>query len=106
MGDENRYCIGGLGSMYRMKLFKGNYEDDRRDGPGIMTYTNGDTLEGNFVNGLPNGPIVYTFGETKKIKLAVYDHGMRKEWVDLKQRVQNKPVQKKINSSSNLSKLK
>ncbi len=73
--------IGGLCSLYRMKSYKGEYVDDVRQGNGILTYTNGDTLDGNFRYGLPHGTMVYTFAATGKTRIAKYVNGYRTEWV-------------------------
>jgi hypothetical protein len=64
-----------------MKLYKGEYIDDVRHGNGIMTYTNGDTLDGNFRYGLPHGTMVYTFAASGKTRIAKYLNGYRSEWV-------------------------
>lgn len=73
--------IGGLNSLYRMKSYKGEYIDDVREGNGIMTYTNGDTIDGSFVRGLPHGTMVYTFASTGKTRIAKYERGKRSNWV-------------------------
>lgn len=77
-------CIGGTDFLYRVKLYQGQYEDDFRQGPGIITYTNGDSLSGHFQRGQPHGTMVYTFAISKTTKIAKYVRGERAEWIELK----------------------
>lgn len=70
--------------MYRVKLYQGQYEDDFRQGPGMITYTNGDSLSGHFQRGQPHGTMVYTFAISKTTKIAKYVRGERAEWIELK----------------------
>lgn len=99
LGDTARQCIGGVGSMYRMKLFKGDYDENIRHGQGILTYTNSDTLEGKFIKGQPHGMMLYTFASTGKLRLALYVRGDRKEWIDQKLKEMKKDQQKKTKKS-------
>jgi hypothetical protein len=83
-GDENRLCIGGFDYLYRIKSYQGTYHEDVREGQGMITYTNGDTIEGNFQNGQPHGNMVYVFAATGKLRMAKYVRGERMEWIELK----------------------
>lgn len=84
LGDVQRMCIGGTDFLYRVKLYQGQYEDDFRQGPGMITYTNGDSLSGHFQRGQPHGTMVYTFAISKTTKIAKYVRGERAEWIELK----------------------
>ena len=58
-----------------------------RGGLGVMTYANGDTLEGMFRSGQPHGRIVYTFVSTGgRVRLAQYERGTRLHWIELKKK--------------------
>ena len=84
MGDIDRHCIGGVDSMYRMKLFQGEFVEDIRQGRGILTYTNDDRLEGHFENGQPHGTMLYYFAATGKMNVAVYKNGYRISWKEVR----------------------
>lgn len=83
-GDSDRLNIGGVDFLYRVSTYKGTYEDDIREGLGLLTYTNGDTLEGNFSKGQPHGTMIYQFATSGKIRLAKYVRGDRMEWIEMK----------------------
>ena len=81
--------IGGVDSLYRFKKYDGQWVNDVKEGQGIATYVNDDSIEGNFVNGQPHGILLYLFANGKK-KYATYVRGQRIEWasdmtVNLKQ---------------------
>jgi hypothetical protein len=84
LGDANNLYIGGVDSLYRMLSYSGEYHDDVREGNGIMTYANGDTVDGNFLFGLPHGTMVYTFCKTGKTRVAKYRNGYRLGWTEVK----------------------
>jgi hypothetical protein len=94
MGDLKRLCIGGVGCMYRALKYSGAWEHGERNGTGLLTYTNGDTIYGNFLHGQPHGVHLYTFhSSAKKDKRGVlvtkkrgarYERGERVEWLDQK----------------------
>lgn len=86
MGDSNNLFIGGLGSLYRMKYYKGEYQHGVREGAGLLTYTNGDTIDGVFKNGHAHGTVLYTFATTGKTRLAKYENSYRVEWISTKLR--------------------
>ena len=44
---------------------------------GIATFVNGDTIEGNFINGRADGIVKYTFATTGAVNHAVYKRGLR-----------------------------
>ena len=48
-------------SMYRIKIYTGNWVENVREGQGILTYVNGNTVEGTFCWGQPHGVCVVTF---------------------------------------------
>ena len=89
MGDSNNLFIGGIGSLYRMKFYKGEYQNGVREGSGVLTYTNGDTIDGNFKNGHAHGTMLYTFAATGKTRLAKYENGYRIDWIEIKHRNQS-----------------
>jgi hypothetical protein len=70
LGDEQRLCVGGVGSLYRAASYRGAWVDDVRTGHGVLTYTNGDTLEGHFLHGQPHGVLLYTFHSTANSRAA------------------------------------
>lgn len=56
-----------------------------RDGLGVMTYANGDTLEGLFRSGQPHGTMVYTFVSSGgRVRLAKFERGIRLQWIEVK----------------------
>lgn len=83
-GDPDRQWMGRNGSLYRLKKYKGEYKDDVRQGNGIATYTNGDSLEGHFENNQPHGIIVCTFARSGRVRLSRYNRGIREEWIEIK----------------------
>jgi hypothetical protein len=76
--------IGGVDCLYRIKSYKGQYVEDKRQGNGIITYPNGDTLEGHYENGQPHGTMVQTFVQTGRVRMAKFVRGERVEWVQIK----------------------
>lgn len=86
MGEPKRMFIGGKGSLYRIKEYIGMWEDDEKHGMGILTYFNGDKIEGTMWKGQPNGVVQYHFATTKKIRYAHYEQGLRVKWMDAKVR--------------------
>jgi len=84
IGDPYRLFIGGKGSLYRLKEFVGCWDDDVRQGIGKAVYSNGDILEGPFVNGQPHGNLKYTFAVSHKKRWAEYNHGKRVKWLENK----------------------
>jgi hypothetical protein len=82
VGDPERYFIGGNDSLYRVKEYTGTWEDNEKHGSGILTYVNGDKLEGLFYHGQPHGLVQYQFfnGRTR---YADYVRGERKNWMDI-----------------------
>lgn len=95
MGDRDRQCIGGVGSMYRMKLFQGEFVENVREGRGVLTYTNDDRLEGTFRNGQPHGTMLYVFATTGKTNVAEYRNGDRISWKEVRRKSVNKVPGKK-----------
>jgi hypothetical protein len=95
MGDKDRFCIGGVDSMYRMKSYKGEFDDSTRHGQGILTYTNDDRLEGHFVQGQPHGTVLYFFASTGKMSIAEYKNGYRVQWIERKKTASRKSSKKK-----------
>lgn len=53
--------------------------DDEKEGEGVATYVNGDSIEGNFVRGQPHGVLLYRFANGKQ-KYATYVRGQRVDW--------------------------
>lgn len=50
-----------------------------KEGDGVATYVNDDTIEGKFVAGQPHGVLLYRFANGTK-KYATYVRGQRIEW--------------------------
>jgi hypothetical protein len=44
-GDPKRLFIGGVGSLYRFRLFEGMWEEDVREGPGSKLVSNLHSLD-------------------------------------------------------------
>ena len=84
LGDAHNMFIGGVDSLYRIKSYKGEFVDDVREGNGVITYTNGDSIEGYFHHGLAHGTMVYTFAKDASTKVAQYRNGYRIKWVEVK----------------------
>lgn len=80
-GDPERLMIGGVDSLYRIESYQGTWENNIKDGQGIMTYTNGDTLEGDFINGQPEGQFMCMFKKSGRTKFVKFQRGYRVEWV-------------------------
>jgi hypothetical protein len=107
MGDIERHCIGGVDSMYRMKSFKGEFEEDIRHGRGILTYTNEDRLEGNFIRGQAHGVMLYYFASTGKMNIAEYKNGYRVKWSETnRSRNSSRKNLRKQNSNKSVASLK
>lgn len=86
MGDLDRQCIGGRGSMYRTKLYVGEWVGNVREGNGKLYYVNGDYIEGSFLWGQPHGIVKYHFVKKKRVRLARYVRGVREAWIEEKVR--------------------
>lgn len=90
MGNNHRMYIGGVDSLYRFKCYKGQFQADERQGNGIATYTNGDSLEGHFEKGQAHGTIVCTFFLSGRVRVAKYFRGERTEWIEMKKHATGK----------------
>jgi hypothetical protein len=104
LGDPDRYFIGGVDSLYRMKQYKGEFNEDKREGQGVLTYTNDDSIEGNFVNGQPHGTMLYCFASTGKKDLAIYDKGYRVKFIEMKQTAAPRSTKNDANKKKSLAK--
>lgn len=82
MGDPTRLFIGGKDSLYRVKEYTGDWVENQKHGRGVMTYFNGDKIDGPFVQGQPHGQCIYVFATTNKIRNALYVRGERIKFVD------------------------
>ena len=86
IGDLKRHAIGGKDSMYRVKEYSGGWEENTRYGEGIITYVNGDKVEGTFVKGQPHGVCQYHFAGTDekkpRMRYAEYCRGERVKFMD------------------------
>jgi hypothetical protein len=78
-GDPKRLFIGGIDSLYRFKQYHGEWVDDEKEGQGVATYVNGDSIEGNFTRGQPHGVLLYHFSNGSE-RYATYLRGQRVEW--------------------------
>lgn len=76
-GDPKRLFIGGVGSLYRIRQYEGMWVDDVRQGSGVATYINGDTISGSFVQGRAHGIVKYTFAQSGRVNHAEYCRGIR-----------------------------
>jgi len=92
-GDLARQCVGGRGSTYRIALYEGNWFEGERHGAGKVTYVNGDTVSGSFVNGVLDGFAEFEFmgdqpgrapptGKKRRRRMVHFVRGERKEWMD------------------------
>lgn len=88
-GDLARQCVGGRGSMYRIALYEGHWHEGERHGAGKITYVNGDTVSGHFVNGILHGFAEYEFNAglppsnaKRRRRMVHYIRGERREWLD------------------------
>jgi len=88
IGDLDRYCIGGNDSMYRVKEYSGDWKENIREGKGIITYVNGDKVEGDMVKGQLHGTCQYHFAgggdRVPRMRYALYTRGTRIEFMDQK----------------------
>ena len=98
-GDPDRQCIGGRGSMYRFKFYEGEWQENVREGHGVATFVNDDTLTGEFRHGQPHGIIEVLFHHSNRMRFALYERGTRKE------RIKNaKAMQKARKALENIQK--
>ena len=74
-------CIGGQDSLYRFKSYSGEWCENQEMGIGVATYVNGDSIQGEFVNGQPHGVVIYHFARTNRKRRARYHNGYRLEWL-------------------------
>lgn len=81
-GDSQRLFIGGIGSLYRIQSYTGQWEGNVRHGFGEVTYVNGDKIEGVFCQGQPSGICQITFGATGRVRYARFERGLRVLWLD------------------------
>lgn len=82
--------------------YEGEWVENIREGKGKLVYVNGDTIEGNFKGGLPDGVVTYTFAEqefenryikvVKKKRLAIYERGSRVKWIKKKDEIKYKAM--------------
>ena len=77
-GEVSRLYIGGIDSLYRMRSYHGSWVDGVREGVGVMTYINGDAIEGPFRKGQPHGKVLYRFAQqpftTGTFRALVYNN--------------------------------
>ncbi len=73
-----------LNGLYKRKAYDGEWIENMRVGHGKLTYVNGDTLTGPFVQGQPHGLIEVKFGRTGRIRFATYERGTRVSWAKAK----------------------
>ncbi|OQR94545.1 radial spoke protein 1 [Achlya hypogyna] len=78
-GDERRLYIRGKDALYRVAKYVGDFNDDVREGHGTIFYSNGESVEGQFVGGHVHGRAKYTFA-TKKTRWGTWQHGTRVAW--------------------------
>ncbi len=105
-GDSQRMFTRGVDSLYRIKVYHGEWVDGTREGMGVLTYVNNDTVEAMFVNGQPHGVGLYKFFKTKKTRKAKFVNGYRVEWlseVDRKKRLSSFQMPSKVKPSSSSS---
>ena len=77
-----RLYIGGRDSLYRTKAFDGLWKDNVKQGDGRLVLTNGDMVEGPFVNGMLHGFCMHYFAASGRRRLAEYVRGDRIGWRD------------------------
>ncbi|EQC42693.1 hypothetical protein SDRG_00420 [Saprolegnia diclina VS20] len=81
MGDDRRQHIGGNDALYRMLKYTGAYCDDVRHGRGMLYFTNGDGIDGDFVCGHVHGAAEYVFASGRR-RRGRWEHGHRVAWAD------------------------
>ncbi|CAM9288247.1 unnamed protein product, partial [Ascophyllum nodosum] len=81
-GDPRRMFIGGVGGLYRILKYYGQWSDGVREGVGLAEYANRDRLVGNFVNSHLNGFGVYIFGTSGRARAGFWRMGTRERWVE------------------------
>ncbi|CAM9451858.1 unnamed protein product [Ectocarpus sp. 6 AP-2014] len=86
-GDPRRMFIGGVGGLYRVSRYSGQWSEGVRQasGLGVAEYTNKDRLIGNFVGTQLDGYGVYSFGALGKARAAFWRMGNRERWVEDKE---------------------
>jgi len=52
--------------MLMEKKYVGNWINDKINGPGVVTWPNGDRYEGNFIDGDMNGNGIFYYADGKK----------------------------------------
>ncbi|CAN0463347.1 unnamed protein product [Ectocarpus sp. 12 AP-2014] len=86
-GDPRRMFIGGVGGLYRVSTYSGQWSEGVRQasGLGVADYTNKDRLIGNFVGTQLDGYGVYSFGASGNARAAFWRMGNRERWVEDKE---------------------
>ena len=91
-GDKKRFHYGGVGACYRYFSYEGNWDMNIKSGWGIISYSNGDTISGQFTNGHIHGRATYSYnspsfdsnpepvGDGKK-RIGIWERGIRKKWI-------------------------
>ena len=68
--------------QYRIRVYEGEFNKNKRNGKGKITLNNGDVMEGKFLNGRLDGNVRITFNSsTGKVTYARYRHGTRYAWI-------------------------
>ncbi|CAM9399332.1 unnamed protein product, partial [Discosporangium mesarthrocarpum] len=86
-GDPRRMHIGGIGGLYRVYRYSGQWVEGQRQGLGVAEYANGDRLIGVFVRTHIHGYGLYVFGDSLKIRQEAghWVMGQRERWVPLEE---------------------
>merc|ERR1719473_2298580 len=75
-----RLYIGGVGYMYRVSSYHGDWDDGIRHGQGQITWTNHQKLRGPFYKGQPHGVCVFRYTDGFE-RGGVYECGTRVRWL-------------------------
>ncbi|CAK4353010.1 unnamed protein product [Aphanomyces euteiches] len=81
VGDETRMFIRGNNALYRLAMYEGMHVQDQRHGFGIGYYSNGDAIQGEYVNGQVDGVATYIFPHGKR-RRGTWKLGQRISWLN------------------------
>ncbi|ETW00391.1 hypothetical protein H310_07029 [Aphanomyces invadans] len=79
-GDEARMHIKGSSALYRIARYDGMHEQDKRQGFGKAYFSNGESIEGTFVNGQADGIATYVYTSGKR-RRGSWKLGQRVAWL-------------------------
>jgi hypothetical protein len=83
-GDSRRHFIGGVDALYRPVAYRGEWEDGKRTGQGIVVYASGLEMAGELIDGRFEGIVKYVYPESKRVRFAMFRGGDRISWMSAK----------------------